>query len=92
MKERRWAASEPNLFLLIVFSLRRVTRREFRRGFERLRQARTALRSGLERLRQARTALWSGLESLRQARTALWSDSIWSVTETEEASYQIRGQ
>ena len=25
MKERRWAASEPNLFLLKVFSLRQVT-------------------------------------------------------------------
>ena len=44
MKERCWApASEPNLFLLMVFSSRQMTRREFRRGLERLRQARTAL-------------------------------------------------
>ena len=44
MKERRWAAaSEPNLFLLMVFSWRQMMRREFRRGLERFRQARTAL-------------------------------------------------
>ena len=44
MKVRRWAAaSEPNLFLLVVFSSREMTRREFRRCLERLRQARKAL-------------------------------------------------
>ena len=43
MEERRWAASEPHLFLLMALSLRRMTRREFRRGLERLRQARTSL-------------------------------------------------
>ena len=43
MKERRWAASEPNWFLLMFFSWRRMTKRKFRRGLERLRQAMAAL-------------------------------------------------
>ena len=38
-----WAASEPNWFLLMFFSWRRMTKRKFRRGLERLRQAMAAL-------------------------------------------------
>ena len=43
MKEKCWAVSEPNLFLLMVFSLQQMMRHESRRGLERLRQVRVAL-------------------------------------------------
>ena len=47
VKEKCRAVSEPNLFLLMVFSLQQMMRHEFWRSLKRLRQVRTALWSAI---------------------------------------------
>ena len=73
MKERRWAASEPHLFMLMIFSLRRMRRRDFRKHSARLRSARTVLWSDSK---WSVAVLWS---DSKWSVVVLWSDSNWTV-------------
>ena len=74
MKERRWAASEPHLFMLMIFSLRRMRRRDFRKHSARLRSARTVLWSDSK---WSVVVLWS---DSNWTVMVLCSDSKLSVT------------